>query len=339
MGAVIKRTIEISQNPAYLAVRDGQLLLRAQRENTDTQPDRDPDGAGSSRRGARAQHDPDHRPTPAIPCEDIGVLLVDHPAVTYSHGALTTLLEHDAAVVLCGRNHLPIGLLLPIAEHSQVVWRVQAQINVPKPVRKRLWQQIIRAKIRAQAANLLPDTLTRTKLLGLARNVRSGDPDNLEAQAARAYWPAWLQTIHAEAAGRAAVPDFRRDADGPAPNNLLNYGYAVLRAAVARALVCAGLFPALGLKHSNRSNAFCLADDLVEPLRPMVDAAVSGLARQGVLELGPDSKKALLGLLASDVELAGQTGPLMVALHRFAASLAKCLDGDAEELEIPVACT
>lgn len=307
---MIKRTIEISQRAAYLAVRNGQLLIHPR------------DGDRDALLGQ-------------TPCEDVGVLLVDHPAVTYSHAALAALLEHDAAVVLCGRDHLPAGLLLPIGEHSQVVWRIRLQLAAKRPLRKRLWRQIVRAKVRAQALNLPSGSDTRSKLLALARNIRSGDPENIEAQAARAYWNAWRSALGGTDF-QPANSSFRRDPDGPPPNNLLNYGYAVLRAAVARAIVAAGLLPAIGIHHRHRANAFCLADDLVEPLRPMVDVRVADLVRGGETELSPDAKRGLLELLTVEVRAGDQTGPLMVALHRYAASFVKCLEGLSERLEIPM---
>lgn len=309
---MIKRTIEISQQPVHLTVKNGQLLIQAR--------------------------DPEHTLLGTAPCEDIGVLLVEEQGVTYSHAALTTLIQHDAAVVICGRDHLPAGLLLPLSEHTLVVWRVREQVAAPKPLKKQLWKQIIQAKIRAQAANLLPGSASRSKLLELARHVRSGDPENVEAQAARTYWAAWRQQLHDDESHpiRAA---FLRDPEGSPPNALLNYGYAVMRAAVARALVAAGLLPVLGIKHANRSNSFCLADDLVEPLRPIVDRRVTELVRAGVTEVNPQSKRGLLELLAAEVISAGQSGPLMVALHRYAASLAKCFEGTATRLEVPSACS
>jgi len=329
---MIKRTIEISQQPAYLSVRNAQLLIHARGDGSEQS--RDPKGAGSTRRSVRDRLTDNVESVPSIPCEDVGVLLVDHPAVTYSHAALTALLEHDAAVVLCGRDHLPAGLLLPIGEHSQVVWRIQLQLSVKRPLLKRLWQQIIQAKVRAQAQNLPTGSDTRSKLLALARNIRSGDPQNVEAQAARAYWPAWRDYL----AGTGVPPvmgAFRRDPDGPPPNNLLNYGYAVLRAAVARAIVAAGLLPAIGIHHRHRANAFCLADDLVEPLRPIVDARTVELVRSGHSELTPEAKRGLLELLAADVRTGEQAGPLMVALHRYAASLVKCFQGSSKQLDVP----
>ncbi|HUY90616.1 MAG TPA: type II CRISPR-associated endonuclease Cas1 [Pirellulales bacterium] len=295
---MIKRTLEISRDPAYLSVSLDQLQIKRE----------------------------DHPPA-SIPCEDIGVVLVDHPQVTYTHGALVKLAESDAVVVVCGKNHLPVALVMPIADHSQVVWRVNEQIAVGKPLRKQLWKQLVQAKVRAQAAVLPPDSAARRKLLALARQVRSGDPENVEARAARVYWGCWL-------------PDrpFRRDPDGDDLNPLLNYGYAVVRAAVARAIVAAGLLPSLGLKHCHRANAFCLADDLMEPLRPLVDDRVRRLSLEGVERVDQQSKASLLELLSEEVAFLGERGPLMVNLHRFVASLVRCYRGEDERLAIPQRC-
>ncbi|MDX1944326.1 MAG: type II CRISPR-associated endonuclease Cas1 [Pirellulaceae bacterium] len=292
---MIKRTIEISREPAHVTVQHAQLVLK-----------RDGQVVGQA------------------PCEDVGVILVDQPQVTYSHAALTALAESDAVLVVCGRDHLPAAILLPLADHSQVVWRISDQLAVSRPLRKQLWKQLIQAKIRAQAGNLAVGTPARSKLLDLARQVRSGDPSNLEAQAARVYWQNYLPE---------AV--FRRDVDANGLNSLLNYGYAVIRAALARAIVAAGMLPSLGLHHCNRSNPFCLADDLIEPLRPLVDDQARELFRQGYDTLTAECKAGLLTLLACDVRLGGETGPLMVSLHRFIASLAKCYRGEAKRLEIP----
>jgi CRISPR-associated protein Cas1 len=298
---MIKRTIEISQNPVHLTVRNDQLLLIA-------------------KDGQRAE-------LARAPCEDIGLILVDHPQTTYTHAAFAALLAHDAAVILCGRNHLPAGILLPLAEHSEVVHRINDQIAAPKPLKKQLWRQIVQAKIRAQAANLGPDHPKHAKLLAWVRKVRSDDASNVEAHAAKAYWAALFDEI-----------PFRRDPDGDGINALLNYGYAVVRAAVARAIVTAGLLPALGLHHSNRSNAFCLADDLVEPLRPLVDRCVRELAASGATSLTPQTKRPLLELLTATVKCEDQYGPLMVALHRYTASLVRCYQGQDKALTIPILC-
>lgn len=308
---VIKRTVEISQEPAHLSVELDQLLIRRR---------------GESEVSGR------------IPCEDIGLLLVDQPETTYSHGALAALVDFGAGLVICGRNHLPAGVLLPIADHSQVVWRVEEQLSVSAPLRKQLWKQIVTAKVRRQAANL-PVGPARTRLLELARHVRSGDPANVEAQAAKVYWSAWAACLTAPPPGDGR-PDqiaFRRNPDASDPlNSMLNYGYAVLRAAIARALVGAGLIPALGIHHANRSNAFCLADDLLEPLRPLVDARVRTLHREGRDRLDRPTKAGLLDLLTVTVRAGDQTGPLMVSLHRMVASLVHCYQRAETHLTIPV---
>lgn len=304
-ATMIKRTLEISREPTYLSVRLGQLQLKQRDQLVDT-----------------------------IPCEDLGVVVVDQPQTTYSHAALTTLLKHDAVVVLCGSDHLPSGMLLPIAEHTLVVPRLRAQVNATVPTRKRLWREIVRAKILAQAANLDQEGVACRRLREYARQVRSGDPDNREAQAARRYWSAWLL----DGPPRECTEAFRRDPDAPGINALLNYGYAVMRAAVARAIVAAGLHPAFGLHHSNRSNAFCLADDLVEPLRPLVDARVRDLAFSGELELTQPVKAQLLELLTQETKTGDFSGPLFVALHRYVSSLVAVLEGQSRVLAIPTPC-
>ncbi len=295
---MIKRTIEISREPAVLSVQLNQLLLK-----------RDGETVGR------------------IPCEDIGIVVIDHQQTMYTHSALVRLAESDAAVVVCGRNHLPVAILLPLADHSQVVWRLKEQLAAPKPVRKQIWKQLIQAKIRAQAENLTLNSPARSKLIALVQNVRSGDPANVEAQAARVYWGNWMPE-----------ENFRRDADADGLNALLNYGYAIMRACLARAIVAAGYHPSLGLKHSNRSNVFCLADDLIEPLRPLVDARAADLYRQGCVTLDQTCKAGLLKMLADDVSFGGENGPLMVSLHRFVASLSKCFRGESKRLEIPEKC-
>lgn len=296
---MIKRTLEISQGPARLSVKNRQLLIR-----------REDHIAGQ------------------IPIEDLGVVMVDHGAVTYTHAALADLAASGAVVVLCGPNHLPTAIVQPLADHTQVVWRIQEQLGATVPTRKRLWQQVVQAKIRGQANNLNASCPGRRKLLDLARNVRSGDPANVESHAARVYWKHWL-------------PDgpFRRDPTAIGINSFLNYGYAVLRAAVARAIVAAGLLPAIGLHHCNRSNGFCLADDMVEPFRPLVDARVRVLQETGHVDLTQSGKASLLELLGQPVELNGDTGPLMVNVHRMIASLVRCLRGESRQLEIPRPCS
>ncbi len=296
---MIKRTIEISREPAYLSVRLNQLQIRR-----------------------------DGNLVSSIPCEDVGVVIVDHPQTTYSHGALASLAESDAALVICGRDHLPCAVLLPLADHSQVVWRIHEQLEAKLTVRKRIWRQLIKAKIRCQAALLADPSPARSKLLALADNVKSGDVTNVEAHAARVYWGHWMPD-----------QEFRRDQDGQGINALLNYGYAILRAALARAIVGAGMHPAIGLNHRHRANAFCLADDLIEPLRPIVDDRVREMVCVGYESITSEAKGELLKLLAENVCFAKETGPLMVNLHRYVASLSKCMRGESKKLEIPYPCT
>jgi CRISPR-associated protein Cas1 len=290
-----KRVLEISRDAAHLAVRNEQLLIKRNGEVVGT-----------------------------VPCEDLGVVVVDNPQTTYTHSALLKLAESDAAVVICGRDHLPCAMLLPMVDHSQVVWRLRDQLGASRPLNKQLWKQLIVAKVRAQANNLEPDSPARSKLLSLAKEVRSGDPKNVEAHAAKVYWANWLW--HEE---------FRRDPEGSGLNGFLNYGYAIVRAGLGRAIVSAGLLPSLGLHHRNRSNPFCLADDLIEPIRPIVDDRVRELYRQGYQELDQPAKAALLETLLCEVSTDGETGPLMTQLHRLVGSLVQCLQGTSRRLKIP----
>ncbi|MFI4859346.1 MAG: type II CRISPR-associated endonuclease Cas1 [Phycisphaerales bacterium JB063] len=311
---MIKRTIEISRRPAHLSAKLGQLIV---------QPFDAPKDEATS-----------------IPAEDIGIVVVDHAQVIYSHGALQTLLDNGACVVICGRDHQPAGLLLPVSPHTQQVERLRIQIDASKPTNKRLWQQVVIAKVRAQASNLLRPTegrpegaeISRRKLANLAGEVKSGDTSNVEAQAAKVYWAAWRQF------GGPELHGWYRDKDGTDPLNAhLNYGYAILRAAVARALVAAGLHPALGLHHQNRANAFCLADDLMEPFRPLIDREAIALIREGREQLDQSNKARLLALLTAECVMDDQSGPLMVQLHRMTASLVRCLSGEDRQLAIPKA--
>lgn len=295
---MIKRTLEISQEAAHLAVRDEQLLIQRNGETI-----------------GRA------------PCEDLGMVVVDHPQTTYTHAALAKLASNGAVLVVCGQNHLPAAMLLPLSNHSQVVWRLADQMAAPQPLRKQLWRQLVVAKVRRQARNLSADLPAHKKLLALAAEVRSGDPANIEAQAAKLYWSNWLD-------GR----PFRRDPERHDLNRFLNYGYAVARAGLARAIVSAGLHPSVGIHHHNRSNAFCLADDLIEPFRPAVERRVLEMWRRGYDDLTQEAKAQLLELLASPFRLADQSGPWMVMAHRLVGSLVRCLTGEAKRLEIPEPC-
>jgi len=293
---MIKRILEISSGPARLSVAYRQLLIEREGQEKTT-----------------------------VPCEDIGVLLVDHPAVSYTHAVFTTLAEAGAAVVLCAASHNPSGLVLPLEGNTVQTERFGVQLAASLPLKKRLWQALITAKIRMQAAVLKSATGEDGGLYAVATRVRSGDPDNCEAQAAQRYWP------------RLLGPEFRRRRDGPPPNLLLNYGYTVFRAAAARAACAAGLLPIVGIHHHNRSNALCLADDLVEPYRPYVDWRIRRLVdhRAQVGELDRETKAALLSLFNEIIPIGGQRSPLLLAFHSTAASLGNSFRQGEAVLALP----
>ena len=229
-------------------------------------------------------------------------------------------------MVLCDGNHLPTGMLLPIEANTIQTERYAKQINAKEPLKKKLWQQIVRAKIRHQAKLVKDNTQIYKAITSLLSQVRSGDPSNVEARASKLFWQAYIQGL-----------EFRRDAEGKPPNNLLNYGYMVMRAAVARAICSAGLLPSVGLHHRNRYNAFCLADDLVEPFRGFVEAKVREIVQSGDWEeLTQTIKARLLETLYEEVEISEYKGPLMVGLHRTAASLVRCFCGEQKEIDLPV---
>jgi CRISPR-associated protein Cas1 len=268
---MIKRTVEISSGPARLSVAHRQLVIERN----------------------------DH-PQATVPIEDIGVLVVDHPAVSYTHAVFTELMDCGAAVVLCSRDHQPAGVFLPIDAHSTQTERHHRQIEASLPFKKRAWADIVRAKIDRQADVIREVTGNDEGLPFLSARVRSGDPDNLEAQAAQRYWKILFGT------------EFRRDRDARGTNSALNYGYAILRASIARAIVGSGLIPSLGLHHHNRSNPFCLADDLMEPYRPFIDLKVSELSRSGhtLEELDRPAKAVLLSVMNETVQIGDRRTPI-----------------------------
>jgi len=293
---MIRRIIEVSSGPARLSVKHRQLVIER-----------------------------DDQPDASVPCEDVGVLIVDNRAVSYTHGVFTHLLDAGAAVVLCGRDHHPAGLLLPVDANSLQTERHRAQIEASRPLQKRLWQAVVAAKIRVQAAVLRSVAGSDAGLAAIATRVRSGDPDNREAVAAQRYWPALLG------------PSFRRSRGGPPPNNYLNYGYMVLRAATARAIAGAGLIATLGLHHRHRNNPFCLADDLMEAYRPYVDLRVHGLVqgREAGENIDREVKQVLLSVFNDIVPIEGQRTPVLLALHRSAASLAQAFASGRPHLALP----
>ncbi len=266
----------------------------------------------------------------SVPIEDIGFVLLESQLISISSALLTALSENGSAVILCDKQHLPTASLMPFAGHTLTHKHVQIQVNASEAKRARLWRQLVVAKIENQASCVSKfDGEMAAKIRYHTKLVKKDDADNQEAQAAFLYF-GWLGT---------RVKGFKRTRDGLPPNDALNYGYALLRAAVARALVSSGLSCAFGLHHNNQYNAFCLADDVMEPYRPFIDRIVFShlnIFADPMQELGRDSKRMLLQALASDVQMGEETRPLMVALSQTTASLVRALEGSAEvELKLP----
>lgn len=267
------------------------------------------------------------------PIEDIGVVVLDNRRITITQGLLEALLENNCAVITCDSHSLPVGLMLPLYGNSTQNERFRYQLEASLPLRKQLWQQTIKAKIENQAAVLSACSGVPVKnMKRWADDVRSGDPDNVEGHAAAYYWRNFFSTI-------TELETFTRSREGMAPNNILNYGYAILRAVVARALVASGMLPTLGIHHHNRYNAYCLADDIMEPYRPYVDELVFAIVKeQGVenLQLTTTLKARLLSIPTLDVVIGGKRSPLMVAATQTTASLYKCFSGELRRIAYPV---
>lgn len=309
---MIKKTLCFS-NPAYLSLRNAQLVIKLPEVEKVNNLSEDFKKATEITR----------------PIEDLGVVVLDHKQITITQGALEALLENNCAVITCDSQHLPVGLLLPLVGNTTQNERFRDQINASIPLRKQLWQQTIQCKIKNQVAVLKQYSEAETKCMQVwANDVRSGDPDNLEARAAVYYWKNLFSQI----------PNFIRGRDEMPPNNLLNYGYAILRAVVARSLVASGLLPTLGIHHHNRYNAYCLADDIMEPFRPYVDRLVYEITQQyGCdIELSKDIKAELLSVPTLDVVIGGKRSPLMVAVSQTTASLYKCFSGESRKIAYPV---
>jgi CRISPR-associated protein Cas1 len=259
-----------------------------------------------------------------IALDDIGGVIAHAHGLTWSNTVFTRLSERAVPVVLCAANHAPVACVWPLEGHHRQGARLNAQVDASRPLAKRLWRDIVVAKIRMQGAVLASVGAESGALDMLSRRVRSGDPDNLEAQAARRYWPVLLG------------PDFRRDQAAEGANALLNYGYTILRAIVSRAICAAGLHPSIGLHHANRGNAFALADDLMEPYRPLVDRAVYNLVHDGCAEVSPEAKTALAALTALDLAAPHGMSPLHVHAARLAQQLAALFVREGEGLDLPV---
>lgn len=259
------------------------------------------------------------------PVEDLGFVVFDNPTIVLTQNLLQEFAENNVAVVFCNKKHHPSSLLFHL-DTNQIQTEIFAlQINSKEPLKKQLWQQTIKAKIKNQAELLKSQNKNYEPLLYYSKKVKSGDTSNEEAKAARVYWKTLL--------GK----EFIRDRDGDPPNSALNYGYAILRAAVARALSGSGLLPTLGIHHKNRYNSYCLADDIMEPYRPFVDLIVYNNKSELFenWELTKEIKAQLLSVLSMDVLINKNKSPLMVALSQSSSSLAKCLSGDSKKLKYP----
>ena len=307
---MIKKTLCFS-NPAYLSLKDSQLVIKIPAvEKSDVSDD-------FKKESIRT-----------IPIEDIGVVVLDNKQITFTQGLMESLLENNCAVITCDSSHLPVGLMLPLCGNTLQTERFRNQIEASLPLQKQLWQQTMIAKIRNQAAVLQQvRNLEAKNMLKWASEVKSGDSDNKEAQAAVYYW-------------QNAFPQnekFTREREGDAPNNLLNYGYAILRAVVARALVSSGLLPTFGMHHHNRYNAYCLADDVMEPYRPYVDKLVMNIYEKhpDCSELTKELKADLLQIPVLEVTINGQRSPLMIAATTTTASLQKCYSGETRKISYP----
>lgn len=308
---MIKRSLYFG-NPAYLSLKLRQLVIRKPEVKGDM-PDFD-DGESFS------------DVVKTIPVEDIGLIVLDCPQITVTEGLLEALLENNCAVVTCDKSHLPVGLLLPLYGNKVQTERYAEQIAASLPLKKQLWQQTVQCKIRNQAAMLKYVTGVEARnMLIWADSVKSGDADNLEGRAAAFYW----KTLFVD------NPRFTRG-DEDIVNVMLNYGYAIVRAIVARALVGAGLIPTLGIHHHNRYDAYCLADDIMEPYRPYVDKLVVEIVEEGIPEeFDVDVKRRLLELPVREVIIDDVRRPLMLAVSQTANSLRKCFSGELRKLVYP----
>lgn len=308
---MIKKTLCFS-NPIYLSLRNAQLVLHLPEvESNETLPE------AMKKEAERT-----------IPIEDIGVVILDNRRITVTSGVLEALLDNKCAVITCDQKSMPVGLLLPLCGNNTQNERFRSQLDASLPLRKQLWQQTVKQKILNQEYVLRTNTGKETKCMKVwANDVRSGDPDNLEARAAAYYW----RNLFTD------YPDFVRDREGTPPNNLLNYGYAILRAVIARALVGSGLLPTLGIHHHNRYNAYCLADDIMEPYRPYVDQLVIDIIHcsDDVSVITKELKMQLLGIPMLDVVVNGKRSPLMIAAQQTTASLAKCFAGEVRRISYP----
>jgi CRISPR-associated protein Cas1 len=295
---MIGRIVEVADDQRHLFVNRGFMVVR------DTEGERKELGQ--------------------VPLDDIAAVIANAHGLSYTNNLLVALAERGAPFVLCAANHNAVGVLLPIDGNYQQAKRYDAQIEASKPTVKRLWADIVRSKLQQQAAALEAAGASPIPLTALVAKVRSGDPENLEAQGARRYW------------GMLFGESFRRKQEGGSINALLNYGYTVLRATTARAVTAAGLHPTIGLHHSNEGNAMRLVDDLMEPFRPVVDLKVWQLQREGEDQVTPETKRALVRTMYDDMQTEAGATPVMVCTQKLATSLAQVFLGEREKLDLPL---
>lgn len=295
---MIKRTLFFG-NPAYLSTKNEQLVVSY----------------------------PDSDDVKTVAIEDIGILVLENQQITITNGLLEKLVRNNAAIINCDQQHMPVGLLMPLSGHTEQSERFRNQINASVPLKKNLWQQTVSAKISNQAGLLHEKGVAVKNMQHWAKNVTSGDTLNHEARAAVYYWQNLFR-----------MENFNRHQKGVPPNNLLNYGYAILRAITARAIVSSGMLPTLGIFHRNKYNAYCLADDIMEPYRPFVDLIVCHImeTEDNYEELSVVIKKHLLGIATIDVTIDDKKSPLMVAMSRTTNSLHECFEGTARKILYPV---
>lgn len=295
---MIKRTLYFG-NPAYLSLKLEQLSVKLVSEDS----------------------------VKTVPVEDIGVIVLDNPQITMSNALMEKLVENNCAVITCNSKHMPSGMLLALQSNTVQNERYRDQLDASLPLQKQLWQQTIQQKIRNQAVVLSSVIGDDAKCMFVwADSVKSGDSENVEARAAAYYWKNVFPHIDG----------FTREREGDAPNCFLNYGYAILRGVVARALVATGLLPTLGIHHHNRYNAYCLADDIMEPYRPYVDQLVIEIVKEfDSKELTKEIKIKLLEIPVLDVLIDGKRSPLMTAVSVTTASLYKCFARESRKILYP----
>lgn len=307
---MIKKTLYFG-NPVYLSLHDAQLVIKLPEVvKNNTLPEHFKQKAKVTK-----------------PIEDIGIVLLDNKQITITTGVLEALLENNCAVITCDSKSMPVGLLLPLYGNTTQNERFRYQLGASLPLMKQLWQQTIKMKIENQAAVLNKCTGGEIRCMKVwASEVKSGDSENMEARAAAYYWKNLFR-----------IEGFTRDREGIPPNNLLNYGYAILRAVVARGLVASGLLPTWGIHHHNRYNAYCLADDIMEPYRPYVDELVYNIVVSGIdyEVLTKEIKAKLLAIPTLDVVVSGKRSPLMIAVGQTTASLYKCFSGELRKIAYP----